>query len=409
VKIGLISSRYPPETSPGAKRAADLVGSLNDARHEAVVLTQQPNYPDPAAFAEYRNGSGPVTRERDEAGNTTFRFRPRLAAKNNLVSRLISEARFAWRVSRPSTHLTDLDGLVASTPFVFNLAAARTYRRPMWLDVRDLTWEYVRSFGSRAILKEVGSSALRALSLSSFRAATRVSTTTERQRTYLIDRGLPADKVVVVPNGVSRAVVDELVRRTEQPRARSTGSNGAQRLVYAGLLGFPQGLSFMVESVEGLGAKDAELHLYGDGVDRAQLAGYCVSKKLERVRVHGHVDHDAYLAAIAGADILCASLRPGGEAAMPSKIWEYMAAARPILFAGRGEAAEAVERAGAGFSVEYGDHAGFQARLRELLADEDLRHELGQNGRRWVLERQLREDINRVWVGALEDAFGGGA
>lgn len=408
VRIGLISSRYPPESSPGAKRASDLVGSLRGAGHQAVVMTQQPNYPDPSAFETCDER---MTLERDGSdGTTTMRFRPRLAPKARLVSRLISEARFAWLTSRPSTGVGDLDGLVASTPFIFNLAAARTYRRPMWLDVRDLTWEYVHRFGATGRLKRAGASMLRSLSFSNLRAAVRVSTTTRRQRGYLIDGGLPADKVIVVPNGVARRVVDELLRRgrTRDEAGSNGGSGGPLRIVYAGLLGFPQGLSFLVESFGDLAPRDAELHLYGDGVDRSKLTAYCAQRGLRSVELHGHVDHDAYLDALVDADVLVASLRPGAEAAMPSKIWEYMAAGKPILFCGRGEAAEAIEDARAGLCVDYGDRSELQAKLGELLASEERRRELGANGRRWVLERQVREDINREWVREIEQAFGGG-
>jgi glycosyltransferase involved in cell wall biosynthesis len=149
-----------------------------------------------------------------------------------------------------------------------------------------------------------------------------------------------------------------------------------------------------------------ELHLYGDGVDRPRLAEYCRARGLDHVHVHGFVDYEEYLRTIAGADLLLVSLRPLADTAVPSKIFEYMAAGRPVVFAGMGEGARVVEDAGAGVSVPYGDERGLADQLRELARDDALRAELGANGRAWVLRNRVREDVNRAWVEDIERAFG---
>jgi len=340
--------------------------------------------------------------EEDEAGNATWRFAPKLASRGDLAGRLMAEARFARRVSRGRTRLSDLDGVVASSPFVFNLLAARSYRLPMWLDVRDLTWEYARDLGSRSVTKTIGASVLRALALSSLRAAIGVSTTTRGQRQYLIDRGVAADKIHVVPNGVPRSVLAELTRRS---RAAPERAGAPLKVVYAGLLGFPQGLAFAAESVADLTDGRVELHLFGDGVDRKKLTEYCRSRQLRNVHVHGQIPYDDYLGELATADVLLASLRPEVQTALPSKIFEYMAAGKPILFVGSGEGATAVEEAGAGWAVPYGDKRLLNERLEELSRDANLCRQLGASGRDWVGRHRVREEINESWVGALEEAL----
>src|SRR6185503_20145083 len=149
--------------------------------------------------------------------------------------------------------------------------------------------------------------------LSGLRAAQGISTTSIAQRRYLIDHGIPEERVRLVPNGVSRAMLDELARRSAAPR-----KDGPIRIVYAGLLGYLQGLGFAVDAVGGLARRDVALHLYGDGVDRAPLAERCRARGLEHVAVRGHVPHDGYLDALAGADALLATLRPEAASAMPS-------------------------------------------------------------------------------------------
>ncbi len=406
MNIALISSRYRPETSPGAKRASDLAAALRSAGHRVTVLTQLPSYPDATAFEPVARAGHRVAVEEEGTGEVIWRFAPQLVSRDDLLRRLIAEARFARRVSRSRTGLSDIDGVVASTPFVFNLLAARSYPAPVWLDVRDLTWEYARQLGRPSRLRALGAVTLRSLALSSLRAARGVSTTTEAQRDYLVARGVHAAKVHVVPNGVPRRVIDELGRLAEDA-ASPPGS--PLRVVYAGLLGFPQGLEFVVRSVEELASAGVELHLYGDGVDRQRLAEYCAARDLRHVRLHGHVDHEAYLGALAGADVLLASLRPEVRTALPSKLLEYMAAGKPIVFVGSGEGAAVVDEAGAGISIPYGETRALQERLIALSRDATLGRQLGANGRDWVIRHRVREEINARWVEILEDAFGGRA
>lgn len=400
--LALISARFTPESSPGAKRVSDLVAALRAAGHRTTVLTQWPHYPDLQAFAEFPRDAGRVTIGREELADEVWRFRPHPAAKGNLLARLWAEACFAYRTSRRGTRLAGVDGVFATSPYIFSLWAAGTYGLPMWLDLRDLTWEYARELRRQNLLSALGYRLLKRLALRSFHAAVRISTTTAGQRQYLIDQGIPAAKISVVPNGVPRHIVAELTRLGQVPRG-----GGPLRMVYAGLLGFPQGLGFAVESLEGLVDTNVELHIYGEGVDRPALTAYCQARNLTQVHFHGHVAQAQYLEALATADLLYASLRPGSSlvAAMPSKIWEYMAAGKAILFAGSGEASDAIRRAQAGLCVPYGDGERFRECLRRFVADEEFRRECGAHGRRWVREHQMRETINAGWVEALTEAL----
>ena len=323
------------------------------------------------------------------------------------MRRLVSEARFALRASSSSTRLADVDGVVASAPFVFNLAAARSYRAPCWLDLRDLTWEYARAFGSNSRFSRIAAAGLGTIALSCLRAARRVSTTTESQRRYLMAHGLPAHSIEVIPNGVPQRVVDELGRLTHTAEAGGgiLRNDSPLKLVYAGLLGFPQGIRFLVETVAELDRRKVELHIFGDGVDRRKIESYCASRGVGHVRLHGQVDYQRYLEAIASADVLFASLRTEASSAMPSKIWEYMATGKPILFAGSGEAPRAIDRAGAGLSSDYGNAKQLQKNLRVLIADQSLRQQLGSQGREWVRRHRIREEINRAWVERIEEVF----
>jgi len=392
--ILVITSHFRPESGAAAKRMGGLVLALQFAGHRTTVVTLN------AAGA--KSADSRVTIDAEGDGNQVWRFQNWTPPRNNLRARLWTEARFALLASRFITRMSAVDGVLASSPYMFNLTAARTYSVPMWLDVRDLTWEYAREVACNGLIRSCGYHFMKATTLGSLRSALRISTTTERQRQFLIQEGISADKIRVVANGVPHTVAEQLSRLASRPRA-----DGPLRLVYGGTLGLAQGIGFALSAIADFNPRELELHLYGEGADGDQLRAYCALRGLKHVHFHGDVSYDDYLEAIAGADILLASLRNGKSfsTAMPSKIWEYMAAGRPILFIGSGAAADVVSAAQAGLCAEYGDQDGFRRQLRRLIDSPALRNECGANGRGWVLADHIREFINAEWVHALEEAF----
>jgi glycosyltransferase involved in cell wall biosynthesis len=66
---------------------------------------------------------------------------------------------------------------------------------------------------------------------------------------------------------------------------------------------------------------------------------------------------------------------------VPSKIYEAMASARPLLLIAEGEAARRVERAGCGLTVRPGDLEGVRQAWQRLATDPELRARLGAAGR----------------------------
>jgi len=70
------------------------------------------------------------------------------------------------------------------------------------------------------------------------------------------------------------------------------------------------------------------------------------------------------------------------EGALPTKMLEAMAAARPVILAARGEAARLVEAEGCGIAVPPEDPRALAAALTALAADPAGRAAMGAAGRR---------------------------
>ena len=69
---------------------------------------------------------------------------------------------------------------------------------------------------------------------------------------------------------------------------------------------------------------------------------------------------------------------------LPSKMFEIMGCARPILLGVDGEARRTLEEADAGVAFPPEDSSSLARTIKRLRADAPLRRRLGRNGRRFV-------------------------
>jgi glycosyltransferase involved in cell wall biosynthesis len=79
---------------------------------------------------------------------------------------------------------------------------------------------------------------------------------------------------------------------------------------------------------------------------------------------------------------------------LPSKMFEAMAAARPIVLAVEGEAQAVLEHAGAGIAVQPGDAAAMAAAIARLASDRHERVRMGRAGATFV----AREFSRPLWA-----------
>jgi len=203
-------------------------------------------------------------------------------------------------------------------------------------------------------------------------------------------------------SGQSREILDDITRRFPgvptwhlangaspdvfSPAARSAAARrklGGGRCIalYAGLHGIAQGLdqvlraAAMLRDVEGL-----RIVLLGEGPEKAALIRAAKERGLANVAFLDPVPRAEMPALLASADLALVPLKNHLPGAVPSKIYEAMAAAVPVVLAGDGEAAEIVRRSRSGVAVPPGDADGLALAIRELAGDERRRRDLGSAG-----------------------------
>jgi glycosyltransferase involved in cell wall biosynthesis len=203
---------------------------------------------------------------------------------------------------------------------------------PVILDLHEAMPEFFRSrFRGRA--GAIGYSMLRRQERAAIRFASAVLTVNDALGDRLIQLGVPAVKVTVVPNAPSLERFDPAAYPD-----RPFMADGTLRLVYAGALSPIYELDVVLAAIARLGRERPELPVCLDlyGRDFAEVPLRDIAEALgiaDRVVFHGRIPIEEVPAAIARADIGLAPTRQSAftDFSLSTKAYEYAAMGRTVV------------------------------------------------------------------------------
>jgi phosphatidyl-myo-inositol dimannoside synthase len=224
------------------------------------------------------------------------------------------------------------------------------------------------------------------------READAVLTLGTAMRDELVSRGIPADRIGIVPNGVDLGAFAP--RERDQELAARHRINRPTFGYVSNMDHRREGQEVLIKAASLLKERgvDAQCVLVGGG---ARVEGLRKLAQLydvvDRVVFTGPVDHEDIAAHYALIDVFVVP-RVRERAATyvtPLKPFEAMAMERPVVVSDLPALAEIVEAPQRGRVFEPGDAAGLADAVQVLLADPEERQRLGRAGRDWVeRERQ---------------------
>ena len=148
--------------------------------------------------------------------------------------------------------------------------------------------------------------------------------------------------------------------------------------------------------------EDATLNFSGYGPKKEQLIHIASSLNLEhKVHIYKWERRAAVPKRLADADIgiIYTSDTLYERCKCPGKLFEYMAMQLPVVATDVGEAAATIQEADCGIGVPPNDPKALASALDYLVQNPSVRRKMGENGRRFLLDRQNHE----VLASNLED------
>ncbi|WP_164940696.1 glycosyltransferase family 4 protein [Bradyrhizobium zhanjiangense] len=381
----------------------DLVRWLTKAGHSVTVATGKPNYPTGELAPGYTRDN---VQYETFAGAQVIRIPSRPRHKATALNLALNYLSFAWsgllwfpRLLK--RHEFDVI-LVLAMPITAALPAIllRWLKRchlALW--VQDLWPQVVTSTGfvdSRFVVVT-----LHVLVRFIYRAADTVLVQSN-QFVGPIAKMIPKKRIFVLPNFAPPGDEEAL----PLPRAIAGLFPRRFSVVFAGNLGRAQSLSTIVHAARILRFyPEVVIVIAGTGSHAETLRQAIAAAELTNVQMIGMLDRRMMPELFRRADCLLVTLgdHPALNATIPSKIQAYMKAGRPIVGAVSGAAADLIDRAGVGLTVQAGDGAGLAQSIIALTKmPATKRLEMGRAGRAYYEQHFNADQVLSRLLGILQ-------
>lgn len=307
------------------------------------------------------------------------------------------------------------DTIIASSPHLFTGIAgwiiARLKRTQFILEIRDLwpqTFVEIGGYSNRSLIVII----LRIIEKFLYQKADKIIILPPMATEYITKLGIPEAKIYWIPNGVSPEIFSkpgillskELVSIIEKLRIDNSMVIG-----YTGAHGIANTLDTILRAAEWLQEikfNSAHFLLVGDGPEKKNLISNAKSQRLKNVHFCRAIPKNMIPELLRSIDIAVLPRRKSGlgkYGISTNKLFDYMAAARPIVW-GTNSENNPVAEAGCGITVPPEDPKELAKAIIKIykLAMED-RQEMGNRGYSYVMKYHSIPVLVNKLLDAIED------
>lgn len=381
--ILFLTDNFPPEVNAPASRTFEHCREWVNAGHQVTVITGAPNFPKGKVFEGYSNR---LWQKETMDGIRVIRVWTYITANEGFAKRTLDYLSYMVTGFLASLLVRRVDVVVGTSPQFFTVCAAWAAglcRRVPWVfELRDIWPESIRVVG--AMRKGKALDLLEQLELFLYRQATTIVSVTHAFRSSLMQRGVQGGKIVVVTNGVDT--------RRFSPREKDTELLEQHQLQgkfiagYIGTHGLAHALDTVLDAAKALKtAPDGDRFrflLLGDGASKAALRQRAHAEGLDNIIMLDSVAKEQVVRywSLLDASIIHLKKDPLFTTVIPSKLFECMGMAIPVLHGVPGESADIVTREDVGLAFEPENAHALIAGLRQLADDPALYQRLTTNG-----------------------------
>jgi colanic acid biosynthesis glycosyl transferase WcaI len=394
MRIMILHMRFHPDLTGTGPLVTDLASDLAKMGDEVTVITSMPHYGRHEIPPEYR---GRLLHHSDFDGVDLWRTFVYVPTDPSGFQRSVNYLSY--------TFMSVVGGLMAKKPDVilcvnppitaglsgWLLGLAR--RAPLVFNVQDV-WPdclmLIDQLRSPLLIR-----IFQRLEKFIYRVSARVTVLSEGMKENLVRKGVPAEKVVVIPNWANVETIRPVERENSFRVAH--GLNGEFVVMFAGNLGFIAMLDKVLDAAKLL---EDEPHIkfliIGAGNAKAGLVRRADELGLQNIRFLPTQPREVLPEMLGAADLALVTLnRRLGQLNVPSKTCSIMASARPVLAAvpENSEIARLVKVADCGLSVPPEDPQSLAQAIKHLSGQPEQLRTYGANGRRYVEEHLPRRSL----------------
>lgn len=393
MKILLLTTYFPPDVAATGVVMATLAKELVRFGHRITVVTSMPHYDINRVWNDYR---GTLLKHDRDDHIDVYRLRIYVPDhRGRFLGLALSYATFNLLALAIGLRVGCADVVLSLSPPLTNgLTAdliARARRIPFVYNVQDIWPDVLVRAG--LITRPTVLTTIRRVERYIYHRATALVVLSDGFRRNLLGKGVPFEKIHVIPNGVDTDFIRPLGSAAHFRAAHRLGEKFL--VLFAGNLGYTQGLDTFLEAAKHLtGCPDILFLIVGSGALRSRAEAYAQQLRLPNVRFLPFQPNEAVPEMYAASDVCVVPMRRGfTNESVPHKAFTIMASGKPMVAAldEDSEIRGLVERTQCGLCVEPEDAHALAEAIRILYADQALRDRLGRNGREHAMHRYRPE------------------
>lgn len=379
--ILFLSDNFPPEGNAPATRLYEHAIHWVKAGHKVTVITCAPNFPEGKLFEGYKNS----WYQRDTLnGIDVVRVKTYIAPNNGFTRRILDYMSFMVMSVCAGVFQKKPDLVVATSPQFFSAVAGWALsglkRVPFVFELRDLWPE--SAFAVGAVNKNFLYRRVEGIELFLYRKAAKIISVTHSFKDSLIERGIVADKIAVVTNGVDLTKYQPTEEKDPQ-LALEHGLNGKFVLGYLGTHGLAHALDCVLDCAVLLkDRKNICFLLVGAGAEREKLVARVEQECMSNVVMLPRQPKENLSRFWSLCDVSLIPLKDSFafKKVIPSKLFESMGVGVPVLMSlPEGESTKIVRQLNVGITVPPENPQEMAKAITKFYEDEPFRQAVRNN------------------------------
>jgi glycosyltransferase involved in cell wall biosynthesis len=383
VHILFLTDNFPPEVNAPASRTFEHCREWVKEGHQVTVITGVPNFPKGKVFDGYHNR---LWQRETMDGIQVIRVWSYITPNVGFAKRTLDYLSYMVTGFLASLFVRRVDVVVGTSPQFFTVCAAYVtalIKRVPWIfELRDIWPESIRVVG--AMKQSWMLDHLEKLELFLYRKASSIVSVTYAFRAALIRRGINGDKIHVVTNGVDISRFSP--REKDVALVEHYGLQGKFVAGYIGTHGLAHALDTVLDAARLLknspdGSRFCFL-LLGDGANKNALIQRAKEEALDNIIFVDSVPKDQVVRywSLLDASVIHLKKDELFTTVIPSKLFECMGMAIPVLLGVQGESASIVESEDVGLLFEPENPQALLESLRRLANSSELLNRFKANG-----------------------------
>lgn len=403
MKVLAFSCYYTPEIAASMYLTEDIYKGIVKAGHTLEVYVPMPTRGiSEEVRTEYKKKK---IEKKYEDKLTIHRIAMYREGRNSILRALrylFINAAFMWKGLKTKADVI----FIQSTPPTQGMMAgmlSKLKKIPLVYNLQDIFPDSLVNSGMTSkgsLIWKIG----RRIENYSYRHSKKIIVISEDFKKNILAKGVPEEKIVVVPNWADVSGVYPIERQNNILIKRYSLDPNRFYITYSGNIGFTQNMDLLLDVANDLKIKmpDLAFVIIGNGADKERVQRRISDEKIDNVIMLPFQPYEDIAHVFSLGNIGLVISKPGvGNNSVPSKTWSIMAAGKPVLasFDSDSELCKLIDKTGCGIHTEAGEKKSLIDAIMYLYKGDSVT--MGQAGLMYITEYANKAKCVTAYVDQL--------